>query len=246
MIGAVLPLPAYWHEKGKTELRDAALAIPWGLLLMVALPCTVGVAGRLGRSIDIEDGKFARLDQALGISVPRIAEWASHHWIGTLINQTYPLLFPLLLAGFLLPALTGKVAQSRQFLLANLAAFAIGMPLFALFPAVGPWYGYHLAATPGQMTCQQSLLHLRTPGFYSWQPLGVVCFPSFHVIWAILSAYALRCLRPLRIPAVVLSGIIILSTMTTAWHYFADVMAGVVVAVASIALSKSLSQRYFN
>ena len=48
----------------------------------------------------------------------------------------------------------------------------------------------------------------------------------------------------LRIPAVILSGLIILSTMTTAWHYFVDVLSGILVAAAAIAVSRTLSRRH--
>jgi membrane-associated phospholipid phosphatase len=242
LVAAILPLPAYWNEKGKIGLRDAALTLPWGLFLMVSLPCVVGVAGRAGMHIGLQDAFFARLDQALGVSVPSILAWASHHWLGNFIDHSYPFLFPMLLVALLLPALTGKVRQAQEFLTGNLLSFAIGMPLFALFPAVGPWYGYNFPPNPGQAICQQSLFLLRTPGPYSLQPFGVVCFPSFHVIWAVLSVYALWCFRPLRIPVLLLAGLILLSTLTLAWHYFVDVLAGILVAAAAIVLSRALSR----
>jgi len=244
LVAGVLPLPAYWNEKGKIELRDAALTLPWGLFLMVSLPCIVGVAGRAGMSIGLKDAFFARLDQALGFHVPGILAWSSQHDLGNFVSRSYPYLFPMLLVAFLLPALTGKIKQAQEFITGNLLAFAIGMPLFALFPAVGPWYGYHFPANPGQAACQQSLLLLRTPGPYSLRPFGVVCFPSFHVVWAILCVYALWCFKPLRIPVVVLALLIVLSTLTTAWHYFTDVLAGILVAAAAIAASRALSRWY--
>jgi membrane-associated phospholipid phosphatase len=46
----------------------------------------------------------------------------------------------------------------------------------------------------------------------------------------------------LRIPAAALTGLIILSTVTTGWHYFSDVLAGILVAVLSIAAAKRLSR----
>jgi len=241
-VAITLPLPAYWHEKGKTALRDAALTLPWGLFLMVALPCLVGVAGRVGMRFPLRDDLLARVDAGMGVDVRGILAWADHHWLGAVIDRSYPYLFPMLLAALLVPALTGRVRAAREFLTGNLLAFAIGMPLFALFPAVGPWYGYHFAPNPGQAVCERSMMLLRTPGPYSLQPFGVVCFPSFHVIWALLCVCALWSIRPLRIPAVLLATLVILSTLTTAWHYFADVAAGFLVAAAAIALSRALSR----
>jgi membrane-associated phospholipid phosphatase len=142
-----------------------------------------------------------------------------------------------------LPALTGKWRDARAFVIGNLAAFAIGIPMFALLPAIGPWYGYNFAGTWAQMYCQTDLLLLRSSGPHSAQLAGVVCFPSFHVIWAILCARALWGFRYLRIPISILSGMIILSTMTTGWHYFSDVVAGAVVATLSIAAAQWVNSK---
>jgi membrane-associated phospholipid phosphatase len=139
-----------------------------------------------------------------------------------------------------LPALSGRARASREFLLANLIAFAIAAPLFALLPAVGPWYHGGFMPSPDQLSCQANLLALRLPGPYilTTQDAGVVCFPSFHVIWAILCAGALWTFRRLRVPVSILALLIVLSTMTTGWHYFSDVLAGIAIAALSIALAR--------
>src|SRR5271165_1220400 len=38
---ALIPLPIYWHEKRRPALRDAALTIPWAVLLTVTIPVSV-------------------------------------------------------------------------------------------------------------------------------------------------------------------------------------------------------------
>ena len=242
LIPIILLIPIYWHEKGKIDLRDAALTIPWCLIFRFALGYTVAVAGRLGMNIPLQDELFVRLDHSLGIYVPGFMEWSSHHWFGNFVSSTYPVLFPMLMVAYFLPALTGKVRAAQQFITSNLIAFAVTVPLFGLFPAVGPWYGYHLPVTPVQAACQQSLFLLRAPGPYSLQLYGVVCFPSFHVIWVLLCANSLWCFKLLRIPVAILSTLIILSTMTGGWHYFVDVLSGLLVAAAAIAASRALSR----
>jgi hypothetical protein len=232
------PLPIYWHEKGRTALRDSTLVIPWALLLAAILPFPVLIAARL--RMPLQDSFFGRIDQLLGVSVPGIMTWTAHHWFGAVINSSYPLLQPLLAVAALAPALAGKVKNAREFLLANLLAFAIGVPAFALLPAIGPWYYYHLSPNSAQAYCWSQLQLLRIPGNFVFQSqaVGVVCFPSFHVIWAILSAAALWGFRPIRIPVALLSAMIIASTLTTGWHYFSDVLGGIAVAAISIAIAR--------
>jgi hypothetical protein len=241
MFAMVAPLPIYWHEKGRTVLREAALVLPWELLLAATLSFPVLIAARL--RMPLQDSLFGRLDQAVGANVPRIVAWADHHWLGAMITRSYPWLLPLLAVAVFAPPLMGKVKHAREFLLGNLVAFAIGVPLFALLPAVGPWYYYHLAPNPAQASCWAQLLSLRLPGPYLFQEqaAGIVCFPSFHVVWAILCAAALWGFRPVRIPVACLSLMIIASTLTTGWHYFTDVLGGILVAAASMAIARRYS-----
>jgi membrane-associated phospholipid phosphatase len=237
----VTPLPIYWHEKKRTALRESTLVIPWELLLAAILPFPVLIAARL--RMPLQDLLFGRLDESLGVSIPGIVAWANQHWLGTAINSSYPLLQPLMVVAALVPALTGKVKHAREFLLANLLAFAIGVPMFGLLPAVGPWFFYHLPPNSAQAYCWAQLQLLRLPDNFVFgsQGVGVVCFPSFHVIWAILSAAALWGFRPLRIPIALLSAMIIASTLTTGWHYFSDVLGGIAVAAISMAIAKVYS-----
>ena len=238
MFAMVSPLPLYWNEKGRTAFREASLLVPWGLLFAAILAFPVLVAARL--RFPLQDALFGRMDDALGVHVPAIQDWANHHWLGTFINGNYPRLLPLLaIAGFA-PALAGHMKRAREFVLGNLLAFAIGVPLFALLPAVGPWHYYHLAPNPPQADCWAQLLALRLQGPYIFhdQAAGVICFPSFHVIWAILCAAALWDFRFLRVPVALLSALIIASTLTTGWHYFSDVLGGIAVAVLSMAVAR--------
>jgi membrane-associated phospholipid phosphatase len=62
-------------------------------------------------------------------------------------------------------------------------------------------------------------------------------------MWAILCVQALWVFRPLRIPVAILSGLIILSTMTTGWHYFSDVLGGILLAAVAIATAKWIGRQ---
>jgi hypothetical protein len=240
---AALPLLLYLQEKEKLYLFDSILTIFWALFLTFMLVFPATIAARLGSGIALQDSRFAELDRALGVSTPGIMAWASAHWLGNLVNKSYFLLFPLMRIAILLPVLAGKVKHAQKFLSANVVAFALGLAMFALLPAIGPWYGYHLAARPDQTASQALLLLIRRPGPYLYQnPEGIICFPSFHVVWTILCAQALWGFRALRLPVSVLSGLIIFSTMTTGEHYFVDVLAGILLAAMGIVTANRLSE----
>jgi hypothetical protein len=235
----VLPLPVYWHEKGRIERREAALMILWGAVFAVVLPLSVTAVARLGGPL--RDALFVHIDGAIGMSTPAIARWAAHHTIGRIINSSYGLLLPFLPVSILASGLTGKWFQARVFVVSNLAAFAIGLPLFGALPAVGPWRGYEIPPSISQAKCEASLLTIRAKGSAP-NVAGVVCFPSFHAIWAVLCGYAFSGFRRyIRIPVYVLAALMFLSTVTTGWHYVIDVLAGLLVAVVSLLIARRVA-----
>jgi len=184
----------------------------------------------------LRDSLFASIDTALGVHVPILIAWAQNHHIAATLEAAYNLLKPLLLFAAVVPALAGKRESAKEFLMANVVAFAIVIPLFAFLPGIGPWDYYHLVPNSHQVICQSEIFNLRLAGIYKYssQEARIICFPSFHVIWAVLSVRALWVFRPLRIPVGVLAAVIIVSTMTTGWHYFSDVLGGLVVAAIAI------------
>jgi hypothetical protein len=245
-IAVLPPFVLYLKEKGKSRWSDAGLTFFWACFFNVILFYPVAVAARIGARNSLQDSRLIQIDHFLRINVLTVQAWAATDWLGLVVNKSYPVLFPLMKISVLLPVLTGRLKYAQEFLTSNLIAFALGLPLFALFPAIGPWYGFHLEPRADEAACQTALLLLRSPGPLVFSPpAGVICFPSFHVVWAILCVRALWGFRWLRLPVAVFSGMIIFSTLTTGVHYFCDVLAGVMVAAISILVPKWLRGSIF-
>jgi len=188
------------------------------VLLLTAMVMPVAAYGH-------EKGKIAARDATLTIP------WAFLLFQG--------LSFPVLIGARLrIPLRDALLAHGDRLL--GVSVPGVTVPSFALLPAVGPWYFYGFSADSMQSLCQRDIFRLRLPGAYSFlsQQSGIVCFPSFHVVWAVLCAAALWGFRPLRVPVAVFSAMIVLSTLTTGWHYFIDVLGGLVLGAASVALAK--------
>ena len=69
---------------------------------------------------------------------------------------------------------------------------------------------------------------------------GIVCLPSFHAIWAVLSAVTLWSVKPLRIPSSILAVLIIASTVTSGGHYACDTVAGILLAGAAVLCANAI------
>ena len=184
----------------------------------------------------LRDQLFASLDAGLGVNVGAVVLWMNFHPVlRAVLDRSYDLLPPFLLVAALAPALLGKKIAAERFLAANAIAFVTAVPVFCLLPAIGPWAGLGFPANSAQAACEQAIFAMRG-GAHS-AVAGIVCLPSFHTVWAVLSAAALWRWRWLRVPATVLAILIVVSTLTTGWHYALDVLAGLVWAFGSLQLA---------
>ena len=230
MILPALVPAALWHERGAVRWRDAALMVPWGILMVALLKGAILTA--TARRFPLRDELWRQWDERLGIDVPRILDWAGKHATAAhVLAHCYGLLAPMLLAAFLVPALLGRRGAAERFVLGNAVGFVLALPCILLLPAVGPWVAWHLPPSTVQHEWELGLQAVRNGNFAADTSLiASVCLPSFHTFWAVLSAQALGVFRWLRIPAAVLAALVVISTLTTGWHYGVDVIAGLLLA----------------
>lgn len=235
----------YWEDENHPDAVMSILVIPWILLLIPLMIFPMLIAAHI--ALPLQDARLARIDSFFGVNVPAIAAWASRDLLGRLVNHTYSLLAPLIVIAVLLPAISGRLIEARKFLIANLIAIALGVSAFCLVPAVGLWYPRACSPDGAQLLCEHAFMAIRAPGAYTFtQTVGIICFPSFHVIRALLSVSALWYFKPLRIPAAILATFILVSTLTTGWRYFCDALADILLALMSIACARYVAQNLYS
>jgi hypothetical protein len=230
------------HERKAWDRRDSLLMLPWTLL--IALLVTQVAPTATTHPFPLRDELWRRIDEHLGIYVPAMMAFTARHpFLQRSLAYVYGWsLHPLALCAIFLPAIAGKKEAAQRFALSNAIGFVLALPCMLLLPAVGPWVGWHFAPTPLQQSCQASIESLRTGVIAGNDSFGgIICFPSFHVFWALVSAHALVPFRLLRYPAFVTAGLITVSTMTTGWHYGIDVIGGILLAVVSVLLAGWIS-----
>ncbi len=136
-----------------------------------------------------------------------------------------------------------RVPDRNTFQGERLAAFCVRFMLAALitlivfcfFPAQGTVAG-GLPVPEGYETILSELSRLRAaPTFLlEGMPAGLITFPSFHVVWAVLLTAAFH-KTPIFKLALVINTLMIVSTMTIGMHYVCDVLAGLLVSAVVIA-----------
>jgi membrane-associated phospholipid phosphatase len=97
----------------------------------------------------------------------------------------------------------------------------------------------HLIRTTFSLALFAQWADLRNGTLRTINPLynqGLVVFPSFHTILAMLCIFAARPLRFLKYPLLALNLLIILASPAMGGHYFIDIIAGIILAALTISL----------
>ncbi len=225
----------YCRWRPLPKLIDSSELSIWAVLLTGLLARLIQIAGRSSRPL--KDHALAAIDGRLHFRTAFIVHlFAQLPTLGVALSIAYDLLPLLVIAAILLPPFCGHVNASRRCVLSIVLAAIFTAVLFALWPAAGPWTAQSFTPTKDQAAVTAYLILLKSPALVvaDMNNGGIVSFPSFHVVLAILSAFALSSIRSLRAPVWILAVLICISAVSTGWHYGFDVFGGVIVAIASI------------
>ncbi|MGB9229855.1 MAG: phosphatase PAP2 family protein [Terracidiphilus sp.] len=242
-VAAFLLAAGYCWRAKHERFFQVCLIVFWSFLMGKLLGFPVYLAAR--SRFPLQDDALARFDRMLGVQVPSILHFcANHPWIKESFAASYDWIFPLMVLSVMLPAVLYRWTAAKELVIASSLATIVGSMMFAVCPAIGPWTVYHFAPSAQQQTCEALFLTLRSGSFHTLSPddKGIICFPSFHVMLAIVSCVAICSIKVLRIPAVLVASLIVISTLTTGWHYIADVIGGLTLAVLAELLAKGFTR----
>jgi hypothetical protein len=227
---------------GAPKLWDAGLILIWTRLFTVALTLLILAAGRSMNPL--QDHALAVMDERFGLTVPAIVNRVAHYsWLKSVLDRSYDSLSVLAVIALILPLILGKMRVAKEMLVAGVLSLILTAGIFAVIPAVGPWTSYALQPAPDQTACTLAIAALRHVGslVLDTKFSSIVCFPSFHVVVAVISAVSIgRCWRMLVVPVSVWGGLIVASVVATGWHYVTDVWGGLALSVICLVAAGSI------
>lgn len=217
------------------KISETCFVMFWTVAVTNVLNLPMFVVARL--KLPFQDSQLVAFDQWLGLELPQVlALQQSYPAAFSFVASCYNLLLPLLVVSVTLPTFLGRGRGVREFFIALFMSGTIGLALFCLFPAEGVHDRYQVPPSASQALFLETLYAVRREQSYALDisfRAGLVYFPSFHAILAILSVFALRQLPLLLGLAAPVGALVVLSTVATANHYPCDTLVGVVVAVFS-------------
>jgi membrane-associated phospholipid phosphatase len=196
-------------------------------------------------ALPLQDAAFAAFDQAVGFDWIVLLKYLnSYSWLSRAVSLIYwssalQLLFVFLLLSAMLER--ERLAEAQAIL--SVSTVIVCVVGYA-FPAAGAIPFYQPAAenltnfnSLSGMWHYEQFMYLRTspaPLLDFSKPAGVIQFPSLHVVIAIVTVFALRGIRALFWPALLINLVVILGTLPEGGHHLADSLAGGVIAFAVI------------
>ncbi|MXP30062.1 hypothetical protein GRI58_14730 [Porphyrobacter algicida] len=202
------------------------------------------------------DATLAQADHFLMpfISWPEIVHWLSTHpTIFRTLNYIYvsenfqvPLLF-LILSGF------GRVREMKAIVAAGGIALIGALLIFTLMPAEGGYIHYGIAreSVPDLLVAMpfefpEILQHLKSGAVHELsmhEINGLISFPSFHAVTAVILIMNWSKFRYLAFPGILLNAMVIFTALPIGSHYICDLVAGSILGYASMKLATFLVNR---
>ena len=182
------------------------------------------------------DLALQRWDHALHFDTAAVLTWtAAHPRLRVLLCLCYDSTDAQLALAPLIAGFAFDRRRMRVYLYAFVYSFIAGGLFYYFFPSSGPGSVYR---SPYFVNVQ-----LLTSAKFYWvhhfQEVptimgGMIAFPSFHVLWTVLTTYAALPSRRLFWGVAALNILVVASTLLLGWHYLVDVPAGLLLGALSL------------
>lgn len=236
---ALVAIAAIGYRTGDLGRHCAALA-EWGLLWLI-----FSVAGAIltylaaARNGPLYDARLAAADAALGFDWRAWYDFVVEHPALKLpFAAAYHSLLPQILLAVLWFSRPARQQRGAELLIGVTVALMLTAAVFSLFPTFGPAVGMPEL----REAYVEDLVGLRNGTLPSLDIMllkGVIAFPSFHAVLAVLFTYAYRGSR-LLLPVGAFNLVMLLSLPSEGGHYLLDVPGGVAVAIVALLATRVL------
>ncbi len=206
------------------------------LLSAAGYLCSALIFAVATTALPLADASLARCDSFLGLSGAALIERVNEcPWLAKALTIIYASALLQTIFGLAYLAYRRQERRLNVYVIRFICCGLLTALGFWLFPAEGTCVTYRLPIPDYYAATLEQLHHLRSGWFSLEGPAGIVTFPSFHCIAAVLTASMFHRSR-LFLPFAILNALVVVSAVTVGFHYFTDVFGGLLVAFGVIAL----------
>jgi membrane-associated phospholipid phosphatase len=231
----------------RTELLIATSALFSLLAVAVIAWCCLGTSAAL----PLQDARLAAIDRWMGFDWPGFVTFVnSSPIVSQLLVKAYQSTPYMLIGTLLWLSVSGQGERLAEFLaISSLTSIGIAVGMMIL-PAAGAYSYYDLPlgaydnfGAGSGMWHHDLLMALRTGratmiDFNVPNSNCLVTFPSGHTVLAIAMTYALRGSLWTLMPAAVVNGAMLVSTIPHGGHHLFDLVVGAAIAAAAISFAR--------
>lgn len=249
---ALLGLLLGAHHLYRHWRRDEKLALVTGALaLMIAAALLAGVTSHAGLRLryPLFDASLAAGDRLIGIDTPKVVLWvAESPALVWLLGLAYSSVFPLAFITAIWLGFRSEAMRLWELVLGFAASIQIASAMSVFMPAIGNIAHAKLDHLAGTLLPDGAGVYF-LPAFRYYRDgadvildasrfSGVVEFPSFHMVMAIVVAYAFRGTGIFGLVAAIWCGLVGISTVPIGGHYVVDLAAGALLWLGVMALAR--------
>lgn len=207
----------------------------------------------LSTDLPLKDASLLAWDRALGLDFRSYLHFINSHplTLRVLAPSYGSIGWQMMVVTLALP-LSGQYQRCAEFICAFALAFIATTCISALVPALGVYgtLGLHPSDYPhfapqGYYDTLRDAPLVRAGSLHGLQLLrlvGILTFPSFHAVSAVLYVWAFWPMSRLRWLVIPWNLVMIAATPLGGGHYFVDILAGVLVAAAAIFTALRISR----
>jgi membrane-associated phospholipid phosphatase len=247
---AVLWTWATWRRRPRVRAATELALMP----LLLSLPVLVFSYAAMHADLPLQDTRLEAWDAALGFNALEFVGWIDRHpGFARALACSYISFFPQMLMLPLVLVIANRLERAYAATFVVLLLGVMGSAVSVFFPAVGFYVHHgirdgafpHVAQSLGYFHVQLDAVR-SDPNFVLdvAHAKGIVSFPSGHAAIAVLCAWAAWPLQRARWPFVALNVAMVVSTIPQGAHYLVDVIAGVLIAIASILIATRLPRAF--
>jgi membrane-associated phospholipid phosphatase len=245
LLTLALAAGGVFYDRVRRDERLAAML--FGTSFLIGMSASFSVLNYLlltvaGHRIDVP---LAAIDRALGVDWPALMAFVAHYPLtNTVLQLVYICVLPQLAVLTVALGFWGKPEQIYALCLAVAAGAAIAIGVWTVAPSFGAFSVYELPANVSRHlvlaldgSYAHQLIHLLANGPGRIAPSsaqGLIGFPSYHAVLALLVVWYARKLAVIRWVALGINAVVLVATPIQGGHHVVDVLAGFAVAALAV------------